>query len=95
MLLYSFLLGMVSIPFFMGFLPHIFEHGIFSHGHHNGFSFRFDSDFPWDWKIWPLGISGLAHLLLTGINIIYTILGTIRTNEGQDFNYPLSIKFIK
>jgi uncharacterized Tic20 family protein len=29
------------------------------------------------------------------VNIVYTILATIKTNEGETFEYPLTIKFIK
>lgn len=99
LLLYTILLGIVSIPVFFSFLPNFFEFGNFSFGnltnlnsfnrHFNSDNFRFGS-----WLI-PIGISSLLHGALFVINIVYTILAVIKTNEGQKFSYPLTIKFIK
>ena len=99
LLLYSLLVGMVSIPFFLsGFLPNIFDFDHFGFPNiqdFNHMNFHFDSDnFFGPWMI-PIGLLGLAQAALFIINIVYTILATIRTNEGQLFQYPLSIKFIK
>ena len=99
LLLYSILIGMVSIPFFLGgILPNIFDfdHFVFPNMQdYNSFNFHYDSDtFFGPWMI-PAGILALAQSALFIINIIYTILATIRTNEGQLFQYPLTIKFIK
>lgn len=99
MFLYSFLVGAISIPFFVASIPGLFEHGILSwDDHHNFESFHFDFgtglfDFPFFW--WPVGIGGLLAMGLFVVNIVYTILATIRTNEGQYFRYPLTIKFIR
>ena len=38
LLLYSIVLGMISIPFFISFLPDIFEHGVFNFPDFNGFN---------------------------------------------------------
>lgn len=95
MFLYSIIIGAISIPFFIHALPNIFEHGIFNWHDLKHFNFNFDADhfrFPF---IWPLGISGIIHVAITIINLVYTILATIRTNEGQRFKYPLTINFIK
>jgi hypothetical protein len=98
MALYALVVGMLSIPFFLGFLPDLFDHGVFQWGnHHRGpFPFGFLTDF-WDtprfW--WPLGLTGLLELALYAVNIIYTILATLRTSEGEYFKYPLTIPFIK
>ncbi|MCL6272906.1 DUF4870 domain-containing protein [Muricauda sp. 2012CJ35-5] len=99
MLLYSILVGMISIPFFIGFLPDLFDWNWFGfHGlndlnnlniHINSDDFRFGRIF------WPAGIAGLLQVALVVINVVYTILATIRTNEGQEFKYPITIKFIK
>jgi hypothetical protein len=43
----------------------------------------------------PVAILGLAQSALFIVNIVYTILATIKTNEGEHFEYPLTIKFIK
>jgi uncharacterized Tic20 family protein len=99
LLLYSILIGMVSIPFFLtGFLPNIFDFdhfGFINQNHLNNLNFHFDSDnFLGPWMI-PVGLLGLAQSALFVINIVYTILATIRSNEGQHFQYPITIKFIK
>ncbi|WP_424000835.1 DUF4870 domain-containing protein [Maribacter sp. IgM3_T14_3] len=98
-LLYSILVGMVSIPFFLGgFRPNIFDfdHFSFSNIHSfNNINFNFDSDdFFGPWMI-PIALLGLAQSALFIINIVYTILATIKTNEGEVFEYPFTIKFIK
>lgn len=98
LLLYSIVLGIISVPFFIGFLPDIFDFDnfrFFNLNKYNTMNFHWDSDnffSPW---IWPLGITGLAQGALFVVNIVYTILATIKTNEGQTFAYPLTIKFIK
>ncbi|EAR01720.1 DUF4870 domain-containing protein [Maribacter sp. HTCC2170] len=98
-LLYSILLGAVSIPFFLGFIPELFDHGSFGLGNLNSFNnFNFDFDFddmPFGSWIFPIGIAGLLHGALFIFNIVYTILATLRTSEGQTFEYPFTIKFIK
>src|SRR5690606_36909736 len=97
-LLYSILVGMVSVPFFVGALPFLFDWDM------GGFH-GFDGMAPWnlhfdgDWiglgkLFWPLGILGLAQFGLFLWNIVYSILATIRTQEGEYFHYPFTIKFI-
>lgn len=97
--LYRIVLGIISIPFLIGFFPGFFDGGLldFSDFHHfNGFSINFDSDdFRFGRFFWPMGIGGLLHGALFIVNIVYTILATIRTNEGEKFKYPITIKFIK
>lgn len=98
-LLYSILIGMISIPFFIGgLIPNLFDFdhfGFSTFSHLNTVNFHFDSDhFFGPWMI-PAGVLVFAQSALFIINIIYTILATIRTNEGQYFSYPLTIKFIK
>ncbi|MDT7827087.1 DUF4870 domain-containing protein [Pricia sp. S334] len=99
LLLYSIVFGFISIPFFLGFFPDILEIGFFGFerlSDYNNLNIHFDSDNfnfgPW---MLPLGIAGLVHVALFVINIVYTILATLRTNEGQLFKYPITIKFIK
>lgn len=96
LLLYSIVLGMVSIPFFVGFLPDIFEFDPFGFRNLNNLNINFDSnDFRFGKWLIPVGIAGLVQGALFIVNIVYTILATLRTNEGQTFEYPLTIKFIK
>ncbi|QLG44032.1 DUF4870 domain-containing protein [Costertonia aggregata] len=99
LLLYSIVLGIISIPFFIGFFPNIFDLDHFGFNRINNFNnlnINFDSDdFRFGTWLLPLGISGLLQGVLFVINMVYTILATIRTNEGQTFKYPITINFIK
>jgi len=97
--LYSIILGIISVPFFIGFLPEIFHWGHFSFEDFENFNvFNFDLDygnFKFGRYLVPLGIAGLLQAGLFIVNIVYTILATIRTSEGQYFKYPLTINFVK
>jgi len=97
LLLYSVLLGIFTIPFFIGIIPEIIHQGDFGFAQFNNFNgFNFDfNPLKLGKLLWPLGIAGVAQFGLFLVNIVYTILATIRTSEGQDFKYPLSIPFIK
>lgn len=99
LLLYSIVLGIISAPFLVGFFPDILDFGFFGFDQLNNFNnldIHFDSD-NLNFGAWmlPLGIAGLAQGALFIVNIVYTILATVRTNEGQEFNYPITINFIK
>lgn len=99
LLLYSIILGLISIPFFFGFLPNIFDFDHFGFSRLNNFNnlnIHLDSDdFRFGTWLLPIGITGLLQGALFVVNIVYTILATIRTNDGQRFEYPITIKFIK
>ncbi len=99
LLLYSIVLGIITIPFIVAFLPNLFEFGNFSFGNlnkYNSFNFNFDkNDFKFGSWLIPVGIAGLLQGALFIVNIVYTILAVIKTNDGQKFAYPLTIKFIK
>ncbi|WP_421812278.1 DUF4870 domain-containing protein [Flagellimonas sp.] len=99
MLLYSIVAGLITIPFFIGFWPDLFDWNFFGfHGLSdlNNLNFHIDSDdFRLGRLIWPVGISGFLQVALAVVNIVFTILATIRTNEGEYFKYPFTIKFIK
>ncbi len=99
LLLYSIIIGLASIPFFIGVLPELFDFGHLGFDrlqNFNSFNIRFDSDDFRFGRWWlPFGISGLLQAALMVVNIVYTILAVIRTNEGQAFAYPITVKFIK
>ena len=99
MLLYSIVAGLISIPFFIGFWPDAFDwdfFGIHRLSDFNNLNIHISSDnFKFGRLFWPAGISGVIQVGLAIVNIVYTILATIRTNEGETFKYPLTIKFIK
>ncbi|PKA99879.1 hypothetical protein B0O79_3602 [Flavobacteriaceae bacterium MAR_2009_75] len=99
LLLYSVVLGAISIPFLIGFFPDIFDLGFFGFdqlSNYNNFSINIDPDnFKFGTWLIPLSLAGLIKAALFIVNVVYTILATIKTNEGQYFEYPLTIKFIK
>ena len=97
LLLYSVILGIFTVPFIIGIIPEIFHLADFNFANFNefnGLNFDFHS-FQLGKFLWPLGIAGAAQLGLLLLNVVYTILATIRTSEGLDFQYPISIPFIK
>ena len=99
MLLYSIVAGLVTIPFFIGFWPDLFDWNYFGfHGLSdlNNLNIHIDSDdFTFGRLFLPVGITGFLQVALGVVNIVFTILATIRTNEGEYFKYPFTIKFIK
>ena len=99
LLLYSLLIGVFTLPFIVGFIPELFHHGfvnLLNLNEFNGLNFNLDFDHTGFGRVlWPLGIAALIQSGLFIINIVYTILATIRTGEGQEFKYPISIPFIK
>lgn len=99
LLLYSILVSIISIPFFIGFFPDLFNWNGWGWNRLNDLNttnINFDLDgFSLRRLLWPAGISGLLYGALAIVNVVYTILATMRTNEGQEFKYPITIKFIK
>ncbi|MUH36090.1 DUF4870 domain-containing protein [Zobellia amurskyensis] len=98
LLLYSIVLGMISIPLFIGFFPDFLNGGLFGFDHlndYNNLHIDFNETFRFSSWLFPLGVAGLAHGALFVVNVVYTILAVIKTNEGQEFSYPITIKFIK
>jgi len=99
LLLYSVILGIITVPFVLGFLPSIFDGGLLNirdYNEFNNINFHFLKDnLHFGWWLWPVGIAGLIQVALFIVNIVYTILATLRTNEGQYFKYPITINFIK
>ena len=98
LLLYSIVLGAISIPMFLGFFPELLNSSFLGLDHLNDYNnLNLDLSQGLNFGSWlfPLGIAGLAHGALFVVNIVYTILAVIRTNEGQEFSYPLTIKFLK
>ncbi|NKI27176.1 DUF4870 domain-containing protein [Arenibacter sp. 6A1] len=99
LLVYSLFLVMLTIPFFIGVISEVIfweNFNFIAPMNFEDFSIHLDSqNFHIPSFIWPVGILVLGQVMLSIINIVYTILATIRSNEGQDFKYPLTINFIK
>lgn len=84
-LLYSFILGLTFIPFFIKWFFNIFSN---VDQIHDNFHFDFPSMFGFIGGISLIGILGLIRFALI-------ILASVKVNSGEHFKYPLSIKFIK
>ena len=98
LLLYSIVLGIISIPLLVGFFPDLLDSSLFGLNHlndYNNLNIDFSETFMFSSWLFPLGVAGLAHGALFVVNIVYTILAVIKTNEGQEFSYPITIKFLK
>lgn len=99
LLLYSFTMVVITVPFIIISIPELFNIGMLNFNNlngFNGFQYHFNSDLlKLGALLWPIGIAGLSQAGLFIIHIVYTILATIRTSEGQNFKYPLTINFIK
>ena len=88
--LYMFVASLIIIPFFI--------RSIFDAGRHN-YHYRFD----WDWWDFDLGFGSIFGVIgfssLVGIigliKVALIILAAIKANKGEDYRYPLTIKFIK
>ncbi|CAZ94212.1 DUF4870 domain-containing protein [Zobellia galactanivorans] len=98
LLLYSIVLGAISIPLFAGLFPGLLNGSLLGLDHlndYNNLNIDFSQSLNLSGWLFPLGMAGLAHGALFVVNVVYTILAVIRTNEGQEFTYPLTIKFLK
>lgn len=97
-LLYSIILGVFSIPFFVwGISDFINFHDLLEHNTHdiNIRGHHWKDFFHMGPKILFLGITGLLGLALFILDVYCSIVATIRTNDGIAYRYPMSIRFIK
>ena len=83
--LYSFILGLTFIPFFIRNLMSIISD---ADQMHSNFNFDFPFMFGFLGGISLLGILGLIRFGLI-------ILAAIKANKGENYKYPFTIKFIK
>ena len=99
LLLYALVIGVFSVPLILGIIPNLWEGGLFSMhelDHINRLRIDFDGRHHGrGWLLIPIGIAGLLQIALFIINLVFTILATIKTNEGAYFKYPITIAFIK
>lgn len=84
-LLYSFILGLTFIPFFIKSFFNTFSN--IDQMHHN-FNFDFPSMFGFFGGLSLIGLLGLVRFVLI-------IVASISANKGENYKYPLTIKFIK
>ncbi|MCV6630881.1 MAG: DUF4870 domain-containing protein [Flavobacteriaceae bacterium] len=97
-LLYSILLGIITIPLFVwGISDFINIHDLLDHNTHDiHFNGRHWKDF---FHMGPsiifFGITGILGVVLFILDIYCSIIATIRTNDGLTYRYPMTIRFIK
>ena len=84
-LLYTFILWLTLIPFFFGSIFRAFEN--VDHMH-NEFNFDFPHAFGFLGGISIIGLLGI-------IRFVFIILAAIKANNGEEYKYPMTIKFIK
>jgi len=87
-LLYTFLLGLSSIPFFIGSFFHNFRE--MTSYDNLDFHFDFDTDNLFGF----ISIASLISILAIA-KVVLIIIAAINTHKGEGYKYPLTIKFIK
>lgn len=85
--IYMFLASLIFIPFF---LRSVFD-GLRGNWHHN---LDFDIDFGMGDLFGFIGISSLVGIIGI-IKFALIILAAIKANKGENYKYPLTIKFLK
>lgn len=86
--LYKFLISIAFLPFVIGsFLRGFSDFSIFNWNH---FEFNFDSNHYINF----LGFGFFVGILAI-IRVILTINAALKAKEGENFTYPLTIKFLK
>lgn len=98
-MVYSLFLIILTIPFFIGLLSGSIQwenFSFFTPMNFEEFSIHLNRNiFHIPGYIWAIVLLVLGQLMLSIVNIVYTILATIKSNEGEHFKYPLTINFIK
>ena len=57
--------------------------------------FRIDHIFKFGSSLMLLGVIGLIWFILFIMDIVCSILGAVKSNEGKEYYYPITIKFIR
>ena len=93
-LLYTFLIGSITIPLFLfGVLNHI-DFPEFWQAYDFDFDFHLSSHDSYNVIIFSI-LAGL--LVISGfiLEIIFIIIATSKANQGEPYKYPLTINFLK
>ena len=91
-LLYTVILGIFSFPFF---IFNVFgDANVFDLYHFNDFSINFSN--PGGFRT-LIGASFIGIIALIGffLEIVFVISAALKANKGEDYKYPLTIRFIK
>ena len=86
--LYMFIASIIAVPIFVG--------SIFRNGN---FNYSWDLDW-WDFDLGFGNLFGLIGLssfvgIIGLIKLALIVLAAVKANKGEDYRYPLTIKFIK
>lgn len=94
-MIYSLVLG------FIAFIIALFQAwdlldfiNILEHNKH-AVDFRIDHIFKFGSSLMLLGVIGLIWFILFIMDIVCSILGAVKSNEGKEYYYPITIKFIR
>lgn len=83
--LYTILIKLLVVPLFIG--------SFFENGFIKEYAFHFEGDFD-NKQIFGLISLGSLLAILAIVKVILIIQAIIKTNNGDSFNYPLTINFI-
>jgi hypothetical protein len=92
-LLYSIILGLISIPVFFNFAFNFTN--IFDILAHNTHEFKLENLSDFSGNLILLFVVAVISLVLFVLDIFAVISATIKANKGETYSYPLSIQFIK
>lgn len=93
-LLYSIIIASITIPLFIfGVLDHFSFPEIWRGMHHN-IDIDLDPSVNMSWAI--IGVVAVfIAIIATVFEIILIILATVKANNGEPYNYPITINFLK
>ncbi|MEZ4780611.1 MAG: DUF4870 domain-containing protein [Flavobacteriaceae bacterium] len=93
-LLYTFLIGSITIPLFLfGVLNHI-DFPEFWQAYDFDFDFHLSSHDSFNVIIFSI-VAGLLVVAAFLLEIIFIIIATSKANQGEPYKYPLTINFLK
>lgn len=94
-LLYSLTLGVIAVPLFLLFAQDFIGFAsIMDHNTHN-VDFDVDDLFRFNGTMPFLGVITVLGAALWALDIVCTIVASIKAGEGVAYKYPLTINFIK
>ena len=92
-LIYTILLGLISIPFF---IINLFGHSdhIFNYNGWNNFQFHIPDLVGFETL---MGASIIGFIAIAGffIEIVFILTASVKANKGEAYEYPFTIKFFK
>lgn len=92
-LLYSLIIGIISIPVFFHFAFHFVN--VFDLLEHNTHEFKLDNLSDFSGNLILLLVIAVVSLALFLLDVFSVVVATIKANKGETHRYPLSIAFIK